>query len=260
MPRVTLEKPTSDKVLVIVERDSAELFGAGRSFDVYDNKTLVGSLGHGGKLAWLREPGPMDIQYDGWQEGGRRLAVTAGEKYYYKFGFDGTLGGYDMYGPGIPISNKMKLPSLETPLVFFRVLPDSVSFSNSLFMKLKNNYIGTILIQNILESESKWGLEVNGTAKWDTVYLPVGEYYISKLYLEKYNDIWVKTITFPINAKFTVNTTNAGIYIGDLIFSEEKNMVSIQKDSEAARLFLEKDSKDWRKGLPYTESMMVFKK
>jgi len=258
LPRVTEEKPTLDKALIIVERG---LFAGSTGFccNVYDNNTLVGSLGQGGKLAWLRDPGPMDIQYeDWWMKIGRRLAVTAGEKYYYK------IEPLGMDGLGIPINNNMKLqPTLETPLVFFRVLyvlSDRVLFDNNFGMKQKNFSSGILSIQNILDSESKWYLTVSDNAEWMTVYLPVGEYYISEFYLEIGNTLKVTTITIPINAKFAVNRTNAGIYIGDLMLSEEKYMVSIQKDSEAARLFLEKDSKDWRKGLPYTESMMVFKK
>lgn len=109
--QVSAEKPTSDKALVIVERESQAL-GGGVTFNVYDNKTLAGKLGSGGKLAWLCAPGQRDIEFDdqggGDQLGewriakvGKRLAVKAGETYHFKMSYKLGVNGTILDGPGI---------------------------------------------------------------------------------------------------------------------------------------------------------------
>jgi len=79
-------KPPAGKCLIIVERVSTSI-GAWVNSEVYDNKTHVGTLTSGGKLVWLREPGPMNLctgmkmlnltLY-------KKISVESGKTYLYK--------------------------------------------------------------------------------------------------------------------------------------------------------------------------------
>ena len=96
------EKPPHGKALIIVEREDNGYGGAVR-WDVYDNSVPVGLVSAGGRLAWLRDPGPMDITFKNifGKNPGRRLIVNAGEIYHYKVGTSfSDLDAFLCDGPG----------------------------------------------------------------------------------------------------------------------------------------------------------------
>lgn len=64
LPVATGDTPPAGKCLIIVERESTSI-GAWVNNEVYDNGTHVGTLTSGGKLAWLRDPGPMNLRFGG---------------------------------------------------------------------------------------------------------------------------------------------------------------------------------------------------
>ncbi len=121
--QVSAEKPTSDKALVIVERES-QVLGGGVTVNVFDNKTIAGKLGSGGKLAWLCAPGQRDIEIDdlggaallpewGKAKNGRRLTVKAGQTYHYKFNVNVAM----LEGPGIFTISGMTEPEMNAMAV-----------------------------------------------------------------------------------------------------------------------------------------------
>ena len=110
LPIASEEKTVPNKSLIIVERSSTAVGGM-VSCQVYDNSTHVGDLGPGGKLVWLRDPGPMNITIDvdynlPGSSGilGRNLTVSAGKRYYYNFNVDRfvAFNNFKLDGPGSP--------------------------------------------------------------------------------------------------------------------------------------------------------------
>lgn len=83
VPTVADEKPTAGQALIVVE-GSASWDGMFKLYavEVFDNKTLVGKVAPHGKLAWLREPGPLLLEMN--RGAGKYLTVAAGEKYQFK--------------------------------------------------------------------------------------------------------------------------------------------------------------------------------
>ena len=91
-PKVTEEKPTADKALIIVEATVGGLI----SHEVYDNGKLAGNIGEGGKLAWLRDPGKMELwSYltEGTTYQLRNITLEAGKTYHYTINWN-----YDYWG------------------------------------------------------------------------------------------------------------------------------------------------------------------
>jgi hypothetical protein len=97
LPVATGDTPPSGKCLIVVERRSTSI-GAWVNNEVYDNDTHVGTLTSGGKLAWLRDPGPMrlstkasifPIQYF------RVSTAQSGKRYHY------TANVEFLEGPGV---------------------------------------------------------------------------------------------------------------------------------------------------------------
>ena len=86
LPVATGDNPPAGKCLIIVERDSTSI-GAWVNNEVYDNGTHVGTLTSGGKLAWLRDSGPMSLLADVDAlklKIYRNLSVGNGKTYRYK--------------------------------------------------------------------------------------------------------------------------------------------------------------------------------
>jgi hypothetical protein len=86
LPVATGDNPPAGKCLIVVDRESTSI-GAWVDNEVYDNKTHVGTLTSGGKLAWLRDPGPMALKAEMKMLDltlQRRLNVEAGKTYHYK--------------------------------------------------------------------------------------------------------------------------------------------------------------------------------
>ncbi len=89
LPVATGDTPPSGKCLIIVQSTS---MGPLAYNEIYDNKTHVGTLTSDGKLAWLREPGPLELKAEmnmGRPTRLRRLNVEAGKTYLYT----GSLSG-----------------------------------------------------------------------------------------------------------------------------------------------------------------------
>lgn len=105
-PKVTGEKPTAEKALIVVEGSDSwagmiKLYACA----VFDNQTPVGKVGPHGKLKWLRDPGPMELKLK--PGAGRYLTVAAGESYQFKVNCDSSLI-YAFAGPGIPVNQLPK--------------------------------------------------------------------------------------------------------------------------------------------------------
>jgi len=106
LPQVSGENPPADKSLIIVDRTPGSL-GAWVNNSVVDNKTKVGSIGKGGKLAWLRDPGPMRLScsgpsYESLGGAAGKVLVTAANKTYH-FTIDYShLDDFQVSGPGVP--------------------------------------------------------------------------------------------------------------------------------------------------------------
>ena len=117
LPKVTDERPTAAKALIVVEGSPAwagmiKLY----AIKVYDNKALVGSVAPNGKLVWLRQPGPVDISFSG-GEIGRRFTVAAGASYHCKIECTANMI-YSVAGPGIAyndITTRASQPSISAP-------------------------------------------------------------------------------------------------------------------------------------------------
>ena len=97
LPLVTSDAPPPEKAMIVVDGSSswAGMFKL-YAVKLYDNKVFVGKVGPHGKMAWLRDPGPMDISIQGVI--GRRTTAEAGKTYHYKI--DGTGLIYSVMGPG----------------------------------------------------------------------------------------------------------------------------------------------------------------
>ena len=83
LPVIAQETPPSDKAMIIVDGTDSfggivKLYAAG----MYDNQTFVGKVGPHGRLAWLRNPGRMDLSIN--HAVSRRATVLAGKTYHYK--------------------------------------------------------------------------------------------------------------------------------------------------------------------------------
>jgi len=127
MPKVSGDQPPAGKCLIIAERSSASL-GAWVNNSVYDNNNKVGSLGAGGKIAWLRDPGAMNLLFcgpgsyeksgtgsllfgsyvkNGDGGAGRRLTCVAGKTYHFNIGCKFVKGVsvpvFVIEGPGLQI-------------------------------------------------------------------------------------------------------------------------------------------------------------
>lgn len=266
VPKVSDEKPPSDKALIVVERSSTPV-GFAIKNSVHDNNRFVGSLNVGGKLSWLRDPGRMDLSFFGpWgyavesvgtattssveksgadvvgaaqRKLGKSLTVLAGEKYYFKIG-NNLLTGFQMDGPGVPIDGNLKYTPRGDSLVFFRFLP--------------NESKGLVRILN-LKTEQVFLIDINHTAgknnSWLALYLPLGEYHVSEHEVSEKNGYSTVVSKTPINAEFTITKPNCGIYVGDITVTSHG--IYIGKDPVAAREFLQQNSQD----LPYIECLML---
>lgn len=255
LPKPSEEKPTANKALIIVEPLSQSALGMARS-NIYDNDRLVGKLGSGGKLVYLRDPGPMKIGVadSGWymagQYTGRSLAVVAGEQYRYEFGYQSTGLVFD--GPGVPINNATKRQSPEDSLVLFRIFQKDPKgfviadgYTTKEAVRIMNIKTGKLILLNV----NPLGKET----PWLALYLSPGEYYVSTYEIVRPGGVTygsTLTTTYKINAEFAITKPNVSVYVGDITFSGDKKLVS--KDSDAAREFLKQNSMR----LPYTEAIM----
>ena len=197
LPKVADEKPTADKALITLERPT-RFFGGQVTSKVFDNTTYVGTLAAGGKMAWLRDPGPMELLISGQSEygkpnghgnycGGKKftaknITVVAGERFDYKvlinlstphepmmFVDDGSdLEGFNLIGPGIP-SKTDEQSKRGDALVFFRLITDSAP----------DYTYGALKVVNIKTKEPINFTFDHLNQPWRMLYLPVGEYYVS---------------------------------------------------------------------------------
>ena len=275
LPKVTDERPTSDKALIIVER-SSEMSGGALCNNVYDNKTPVGKLGPSGRLVWLRDPGPMELlingegayagcklMYDHWWQAaqggqaGRTITVEAGKRYDYKLNAIDEMGNIDIVvadaglpygfilgGLGIPLKTKEQSERGDA-LVILRLLSDS--FNNDV---LGLHKIGLDMVD--VKTGKAWGLFPTPSKPWRMFYLPVGEYNFTEYYEMSSDFQRIVSTTYKVNAEFSVTKTKSAIYIGDLYISKGKPRIG--KDSDAARVFLKENSKE----LPYSETELKF--
>lgn len=139
-PKLSEEKPTADKALIIVEGSDSwagmiKLYACA----VFDNQTPVGKVGPHGKLVWLRDPGLMEIKLN--PGAGRILKVAGGEKYQFKVECNSSLI-YSFAGPGVPINQLPKQNAayikhkIETTLGVANCVNSMVVYGNILIITL----------------------------------------------------------------------------------------------------------------------------
>ena len=104
LPVVSEGKPPAGKCLIILEREVTSI-GAWVNNSVYDGKKKVGSLGKGGKLVWIRDPGSMRLFCSGPSYGeeygvGTNLTTAPGKIYNYNIYYSDM--NFRIVGPGTP--------------------------------------------------------------------------------------------------------------------------------------------------------------
>ena len=161
VPKPSVEKPTPDKALIVVERVPTT-FGGNVGIKVYDNNTLVGEMGSRGRLIWLRDPGLMRIHFsaNNWIKSSaddaapeRWLAVEAGERYSYANNF------LMSSGPGIQAFNYVtEDQSSKGSLILFRVLDKKKTAGVARTLKITNIQSGKLIPidVDVFSGESPW--------------------------------------------------------------------------------------------------------
>jgi hypothetical protein len=248
IPIPSVEKPTSNKALIVVERYSSTVGGA-VGMEVYDNNTFVGKMGPGGKLAWLRDPGLMNIHFGGIGDlgatPGKCFPVKAGKSYHYNL----KMGvSFEFEGPGVPTRTIGQ--ASEGALVFFDgAFPTGVKVLWSLSPAQKR----ALTIANIKTGKTiEYYLLPREEQSHIVLFLPLGEYCILKYAAYKDGGTYTATEEYNINAEFSITKPNVSVYAGSISVSPDKEKPVIRKDSVAAREFLKQKNID----LPYTEAMM----
>jgi hypothetical protein len=253
VPKPSVEKPTSDKALIVIERSSAYLEGV-TGVRVYDNNKFIGEIGAGGKMVWLRNPGLMNIQVGNdinGPIGSKYFTAKAGESYRYNI-----VKLHNLDGPGIDTLCYNYRGNIITDRKEDQIPEGSLVFFGGAF-PIKVRVIGVQLaasqgVLTIVDVKTGKSIEVPFEGqKQIALFLPLGEYCILKYTTYKDGGTYSTWKTYDINAEFSITKPNVGVYVGNITVSSD-NKPFISKDSTAAREFLRQINID----LPYTEAIM----